>query len=72
MANGAPDNTDFDREAKIMERRLTQAEVDIRNVRNTARALNPENLGKLIYTLREALSDLETKPYEPVKVVTDF
>jgi len=72
MANGAPDNTDFDREAKIMERRLTQAEADIRNVRNTARALNPENLGKLIYTLREALSDLETKPYEPVKVVTDF
>lgn len=31
MANGAPDETDFDREAKMMERRLTNAEADIRN-----------------------------------------
>lgn len=72
MANGAPDDTDFDREAKIMERRLTKAEADIRNVRNTGRTLDPENLGKLIHTLREILSDLETKPYEPVTFSVDF
>ena len=72
MANGASDTTEFDREAKAMERRLTQAEADIRNVRNTGRTLDSENLGKIIYTLRETLRDLETKPYEPVKVVTDF
>lgn len=72
MANGLPDNTNFDREAKIMERRLTQAEADIRNVRNTGRTLDPENLGKLIYTLRETLGDLETNPYEPVRFVVDF
>jgi transposase len=72
MANGVPDDTDFDREAKMMERRLTKAEADIRNVRNTGRTLDPENLGKLIHTLRETLSDLETKPYEPVEFVVDF
>lgn len=72
MANGAPDDADFDREAKIMERRLTKAEADIRNVRNTGRTLDPENLGKLIHTLRETLSDLETKPYEPVEFAVDF
>lgn len=72
MANGAPDTTDFDREAKTMERRLTQAEADIRNVRNAGRTLDPENLGKLIHALRETLSDLETKPYEPVEFVADF
>jgi transposase len=72
MANSAPDEMDFDREAKIMERRLTKAEADIRNVRNTGRTLDPENLGKLIHALRETLSDLETKPYEPVEFVVDF
>jgi transposase len=72
MANGAPDDTDFDREAKMMERRLTKAEADIRNVRNTGRALDPENLGKLIHAVRETLSDLETKPYEPVEFNVDF
>ena len=72
MANGAPDDADFDREAKMMERRLTKAEAAIHNVRNTGRTLDPENLGKLIFTLRQILSDLETKPYEPVKVVADF
>lgn len=72
MANGAPDEMDFDREAKAMERRLRQAEADIHNVRNTGRTLDPEKLGKLICTLGETLRDLETKPYEPVKVVTDF
>jgi len=72
MANGAPDTTDFDREAKAMERRLTQAEADIRNVRNAGRTLDPENLGKLIHALREILSDLETKPYAPVEVTVDF
>lgn len=72
MANGAPEATDFDPVAKMMERRLTKAEADIRNVRNTGRTLDPENLGKLIYTLRETLSDLETKPYEPVRFVADF
>ena len=55
-----------------MERRLTQAEADIRNVRNAGRTLDPENLGKLIHTLRETLSNLETKPYEPVEFVADF
>jgi hypothetical protein len=72
MANGVPDATDFDREAKAMERQLTKAEADIHNVRNIGRTLNPENLEKLIHTLQETLSDLETKPYEPVNVVTDF
>jgi transposase len=72
MANGTPDDTDFDREAKMMERRLTKAEADIRNVRNTGRTLDPENLGKLIYVLRETLGDLETKPYEPVEFAVDF
>jgi len=72
MANGSPDDTDFDREAKMMERRLTKAEAAIHNVRNTGRTLDPENLGKLIHTLRETLSDLETKPYEPVIAVVDF
>ena len=72
MANGAPDETDFDREAKIMERRLTQAEADIRNVRNTGRTLDAENLGKLIHALRETLGDLETNPYEPVRFIVDF
>jgi len=72
MANGAPDEMDFDRDAKIMERRLAKAEADIRNVRNTGRTLDPENLGKLIHTLRETLNDLETKPYEPVTFSVDF
>ena len=72
MANGAPDGMDLDREAKMMERRLTKAEADIRNVRNAGRTLDPENLGKLIHALRETLSDLETKPYEPVEFVADF
>jgi transposase len=72
MANSAPNETDIDREAKAMERRLTKAEADLHNVRNTGRTLDPENLGKLIYTLRETLSDLETNPYEPVRFVTDF
>jgi transposase len=72
LANGAPNDTDFDREAKLMERRLTQAEADLHNVRNTGRTLDPENLGKLIHTLRETLGDLETKPYEPVTFSVDF
>jgi hypothetical protein len=72
MANGVADTTDFDRAAKMMERRLAKAEAEIHNVRNTGRTLDPENLGKLIHTLRETLSDLETKPYAPVEVVVDF
>lgn len=72
MANGVADTTDFDREAKMMERRLAKAEAEIHNVRNTGRTLDPENLGKLIHTLRETLSDLETKPYAPVEVIVDF
>lgn len=72
MANGAPEAMDFDPVAKMMERRLAKAEADIYNVRNTGRTLEPEYLGKLIHTLRETLSDLETKPYEPVRVVVDF
>lgn len=72
MANGTPDDTDFDREAKIMERRLTKAEADLHNVRNAGRTLDPGHLGKLIHTLRETLNDLETKPYEPVTFFVDF
>lgn len=72
MANGVADTTDFDREAKMMERRLAKAEAEIHNVRNTGRTLDPENLGKLIHTLRETLSDLETKPYAPVEFDMDF
>ena len=71
-ANGAPEPTDFDPVAKAAERMLAKAEADVHNVRNIGRTLEPENLGKLIHTLRETLSDLETKPYEPVRFVADF
>jgi len=45
MANGAPDDTDFDREAKMMEQRLTKADAAIHNVRNTGRTLDLRILG---------------------------
>ena len=72
MANGVAKNTDFDLEAKNMERRLTQAEAELYNVRNAGHTLDPESLGKLIYTLRETLSDLETKPFEPYTFEVEF
>jgi len=70
-ANSAPGEAFADREAKQMQRRLREAEAAVHNVRNIGRTLDPRSLGELINALREILSDLESKPYEPVKVA-DF
>lgn len=71
-ANCPPDEGNFDREAKRMQKRLAEAEAAVRNARNVGRTLDPERLGVLIHALRETLTDLETKPYEPVVLTTDF
>lgn len=71
MANGGDMAGPYDRHAKAMQRRLKQAEEAIKNTRNIGRTLDPVPLGELIETLRNTLSDLETRPYEPV-IVDDF
>jgi hypothetical protein len=72
MANAAPDATASDRNAKLMRRRLVEAEAGLRNARNIDRTLDPSLLGELVNILREILSDLESQPYVPVTLVTDF
>lgn len=72
MSNSAADAGKVDREAKMMQRRLTKAEAGVRNARNIGRTLDPVHLGVLINTLGETLATLQNRPYEAVIPITDI
>ena len=72
-ANGFSEEAGDYQEAKETPDLYGSAQVALCDIRNIGRTLDPARLGSLLQALKETVSDLEARPYEPVAIsVYDF